>query len=270
MNNTNIMKYELSESQFKTISKRIYTICRIKLNEGKQELVKARLMKRIRALGLSGFGEYISLVEKDVSGKELSEMVDALTTNKTDFFREPAHYRFLCDTVIHEMKGKTFRIWSAGCSSGEEPFSIVMSILNQEQRIIDLKILATDISANILKKAIEGFYDKEDLADVNPVFRQKYFSFQSSSGLFSIRNEVTGIIRFARLNLMEKWPMQRKFDVIFCRNVMIYFDKNTQEKLINRFWDYITKGGYLFVGHSESLAGLKHRFTYVKPAIYRK
>jgi len=170
--------------------------------------------------------------------------------------------------------GKRIRIWSAGCSSGEEPFSIAILLRDRlpdvESR--DVKILATDICSEVLDKAKRAVYTEEEVQDLPSFFLRKYFTPVVEDGVkaYKVRDEVRAMVRFARLNLKDEWPMRGPFDIIFCRNVMIYFDQSTRQELVNRFWDMLKPGGYLFIGHSESLASLSHEFKYVQPAVYVK
>lgn len=266
---TDAASAQLSQKQFETIKERLYSFCGINLNFDKQNLVKARLTKRLAAVKLTTFDQYLSFVEKDRT--EFSHMIDALTTNKTNFFREPQHFDFLRERVLPKVRSKRLRIWSAACSSGEEPYTISMQLHDSIPDIgkWDIKILATDISGKILQKASSAEYPEEALTGISAAQRQKYLT-RLSDQQYRVRDEIRKPIKFARLNLMEKWPMRGPFDVIFCRNVMIYFDKPTQASLVNRFYDLLDSGNYLFVGHSESLTNVDHRFSYIQPAIYLK
>ncbi len=264
---------ELSPTHFRRVRDMMYEFSGVNLVEGKEELVKARLTKRLRDLDLESFDAYLDYLDRDPSGKELVRMVDELTTNKTSFFREEPHFDLLRNQILPEYKerGGPFRIWCAGCSSGEEPYSLAITLLEAfpdiERR--DVKILATDISPTILAKARQGIYTEAVLADVSTQQRQRFFSRQEDNS-FSVGNELRSLISFALLNLMEPWPMKGPFDMIFCRNVMIYFDLETRERLVDRYRDILAPGGYLCVGHSESLNASNHGMTYVQPAVYRK
>ena len=268
------LSLELSQGQFNKISGLIYKICGIKLSQGKEELVKSRLMKRLRSLKMSGFREYLNYLECDESGEELFSLVDALTTNKTCFFRESNHFDYLRKNLLVNLKSQRLRIWSAGCSSGEEPFSIAMTLCEELKNIdrMDVRILGTDVSLTMMEKAFSGVYGEETLQDISPGLMMKYFTcIQSSpSRFYKVNDKVRALVRLIYLNLMGEWAMNGPFDVIFCRNVMIYFDNQTREKLVNRFWELLEPGGHLFVGHSESMNGLAHKFKYVQPAVYKK
>ena len=271
---TDLASLELSAAQFERISLLMYRLCGINLHHGKEELVKARLMKRLRKLGLSSFQHYLRYIERDKSGQELAIMIDALTTNKTSFFREPQHFDYLRRQILPRLMKRRIRVWSAGCSSGEEPFSIAI-LLREELSGIDRKdvrILGTDISKRMLEVARAAVYEQEALRDVPPQLLLKYFTCVQTKPprTYRVNDTVSVMVRLARLNLMGEWPMRGPFDVIFCRNVMIYFDKNTRQELIHRFWELLQPGGLLFLGHSESLTALSHQFRYVQPAIYIK
>jgi chemotaxis protein methyltransferase CheR len=266
----------LSDSQFAEISTLVKDQCGINLHDGKKELVKARLSKRLRALGLTRFHDYLALVQADPTGNELVAMLDALSTNLTRFFREPDHFVHLEKKVAERVAAgpRRLRVWSAGCSSGEEPYSIAMTLAERirDWDRWDIAILATDLSTAVLDRAARGQYDAERAASVPPALRQRYFDAEGDrhSQTYRIADRLRQKVRFARLNLMGSWPMRGPFDVIFCRNVMIYFDKPTQSRLVGRFHEMLAPGGTLFVGHSESLAGVSHSFTYVQPTIYQK
>lgn len=262
----------LSRAEFEEIRALVHKVSGINLHQGKEELVKARLAKRLRALNINSFSEYLSYI-KDKK-EELAAMVEALTTNKTNFFREPQHFEFLRSEIIPKLRGKEIRIWSAGCSSGEEPYSIAMLLLDEltSEEIKEVRILATDISERVLAKARSATYQQYELDGVPPQMLQKYFICTNPKPprTYQLSERVTSLVRIARLNLIDHWPMRCGFDLIFCRNVMIYFDKNTQRELVNRFWEILKPGGYLFVGHSESLAAASHPFKYLRPAVYIK
>ena len=297
MMETDFASPELSAAQFEKISQLVHQLCGINLQPGKkEELVKTRLIKRLRALRLSSFEEYLRYVRQDGTGQELSTMVDALTTNKTSFFREPQHFDYLREKILPELRSGTRRIrfWSAGCSSGEEPYTIAMLLRDELPKLsdCDVQILATDISTSMLRIARNAIYPKDTVTEVPPHLLAKHFTrFQARSqrvaqngdhnavsqvterGLgdtYQIKNEVRALVRLARLNLIEPWPMRGPFDAIFCRNVMIYFEKPTQQQLVHRFCELLEPGGHFFVGHSESLTGLTHGFRYVCPAVYVK
>ncbi len=270
----NLMSAELTDRQFKKISRLVYELCGINLKEGKQALVRARLMKRLRVLKLESFDAYIQYIESKAGHHELSFMVDVMTTNKTNFFREPEHFRYLCDHILPGLRVRRMRFWTAACSSGEESFSLAMLLREHVYDIDrkDIKILATDISMRMLEKARDAVYTEELIRDVPPLLLQKYFvKFQKEGNkYYRVKDSIRAMVQLGWLNLMDPWPMKGPFTVIFCRNVMIYFDRPTQQRLINRFWELLEPGGHLFVGHSEGLSAVKHSFKYVRPAVYQK
>jgi len=275
------MDFELSERDFNNFRSLIYHKAGINLHEGKKELLKARLAKYLRSTEFHTFQEYYRyLTEKD-TGEEMVHLLDTISTNLTYFFREPRHYDFLKDKalplVIDSFKNqneRTIRVWSAGCSSGEEPYSLgmILSEFLGTRRDVSFFILATDISTRVLKKASEGIYAQERLEKVPYDLKRRYFQrgINKWSGFFKVKPELRKLVIFKRLNLMDRFPAGQTFQIIFCRNVMIYFDKPTQERIVNKFYHTLAKGGFFFIGHSESLTGIHHSFQYVQPSVYRK
>jgi chemotaxis protein methyltransferase CheR len=279
-----IQNVVLTERDFRKISDLVYEHCGINLHAGKKELVRARLAKRLRYGNFNTFSDYMKHVLADKTGKEFSILIDSLSTNLTSFFREEQHFEFLRDRFLpalmeRKRTKRDFRIraWSAGCSSGEEPYSVAITLLDtvQGQGRWDIKILATDISTSVLEVAKTGIYDKQRVEPVSRLQRQRYFlaSHTEDQKVFEVSQSLRDIVIFKYLNLMGNWPIDTRrggLDFIFCRNVMIYFDKPTQKRLVNRFWDLLSPGGILFTGHSESLTGIEHKFRYVQPTIYAK
>lgn len=265
---------ELSSAQFKRITGLLYTHSGIRMREGKEGLVRARLTKRLRLLNLPDFDAYLEFMDRQADKTEFAEMIDALTTNKTSFLRESAHFDYLRDQVFPGLTGSV-RIWSAGCSSGEEPYTLAMLLSNAFENIAsrDVRILATDLSHRVLATAKAGTYPADLLSDVPEAWIRKYWTRRTDAAgrdVLVASPAIRRLVHYAKLNLMEHWPMQGPFDAILCRNVMIYFDKATQQKLVERYWALLRPGGHLFVGHSESLTGMTHRFRYVQPAVYVK
>ncbi|MGF1633704.1 MAG: CheR family methyltransferase [Phycisphaerae bacterium] len=270
----------VTDAQFKRISQVVYDHCGINLHDGKRQLVQARLAKRLRVTGRRDVGGYLEWVLQDPNGPEFLNFIDSLSTNLTSFFRENQHFEYLKNKLLPDLIAKKnksgrkqLRAWSAGCSSGEEPYTIAMTLCEtSEMRGFDAKVLATDISTAVLAKAAAGVYDAERIEGIPPQLRGKYFDPRKTSGgrAMAARPVLRDLISFRHLNLMERWPFTGPFDFIFCRNVMIYFDKPTQEKLVGRFHDCLAPGGILFTGHSESLTGVKHAFTFVQATIYQK
>jgi len=275
-----MMTMELKESDFQKISRLVYEQCGINLHDGKKELVKARLGKRLRRGNFSSFSDYYRYVTTDEGQDELVMMIDSLSTNLTYFFRESGHFRKL-RSVLPDMaavrnegrKNARLQIWSAGCSSGEEPYSLAITAKELlGENAASVAILATDISTRVLAAAIRGIFPRERMRDVSDQILKRYFRYGSGkwAGFYQVKKEIRDMVRFLRFNLLDFPPADFASDVIFCRNVMIYFDKPTQEMLVNRLYQTLNKGGYLFVGHSESLTGLTHPFNYIEPSVYRK
>ena len=264
---------ELTEAQYRYVGEVVAQVAGIQLPAGKERLVRSRLARRIRAVGLGSVEDYLALVARDASREELAAMIDVLTTNKTSFFREAQHFRLLSGTIFPALaaRGGPITIWSAGCSSGEEPYTIAMVARDTLGPAASrVRILATDISAQVLARARRAEYDADQLEDVPAAVRGAHFEpVAGQPDRVRVAARTREPVQFARLNLMADWPMKGPFDVIFCRNVMIYFDTATQERLIGRYARLLSPGGYLFVGHSESLTSLHHALTYVQPATYR-
>lgn len=271
----------LSDQLFERFSRLVYRECGINLHSGKRELLQARLNKRLRATGLTSYREYYDYVTSANNENEILHLLDSISTNLTYFFREPKHFEFLERTALPELilnkrneRSGRIRIWSAGCSTGEEAYSLAMSVLEHLNGQVkwDFKILATDISTRVLDRAIRGRYPKEKVEKVPKALQNLYFQTLSSvEGEFlEVAPVLKRIVTFRRLNLKDDYPFSGPFDFIFCRNVMIYFDKETQQELVGKMAGYLSPGGYLMVGHSESLTGLAHQLVYVQPSVYRK
>ncbi len=272
-------RYVFTDKDFDYIRALIGEYSGIHLTQGKRELVYARLAKRIRDLELTDFKQYCDLLRSG-NQEELIACVNAITTNVTSFYREEHHFAFLAETVLpwlvkqHGDPGpRRLRVWSAGCSSGEEPYSIEMTL--RDSPILekwDVKILATDLDSNVLQRAREGIYRMDQLDKVSDAKRRKWFLWgdDRNLGLVKVRPELKSRIHFRQLNLMGPWPMHGPFQVIFCRNVVIYFDKVIQKQLFQRFADILAPEGYLFIGHSENLFGVSDQFRSIGRTIYRK
>jgi chemotaxis protein methyltransferase CheR len=265
----------LRPQEFAKISQLTYDYCGLDLRHGKETLVAARLGKKLRELRMTSFQQYYEHVTKDGSGAAMASMVDQLTTNHTSFFREGSHFDFLSKTIYPSLRARAqVHIWSAACSSGEEPYSIAMSLLEEvgADAAAKVKIKATDISTRVLEKARRGIYEAERFGGLPVGLLQRYLL--KGGGLsvnkFRFKNSVRSMIDFEYLNLMDALPESYRCSVIFCRNIMIYFDKPTQKSLVQRLAERLEEGGYLFIGHSESLNGISHGFEYVSPATYRK
>lgn len=266
----------MEDAEFEKYRKLIYDTVGINLGLAKKQLLMTRLAKRMNELQLRSYDAYREHILRDASGQEMVLLLNAVSTNKTDFFRENNHFEFLNQHVYPQLKQQpSIRIWSAACSSGEEPYTIAMTLVEALGGSVgnkDVKILATDISTKVLDEGEKGQYSSKILEPIAPQLRQKYFKRIPSQwdDLYEVSDQLKSLIRFRRLNLMEDFPLRAKFDFIMCRNVMIYFDKPTQERLVNRLAEYIEPGGYLFIGHSESLIGVKTDLKYVQSSIYRR
>ncbi len=275
------MENEMPDRLFQQFSRLVYEQCGINLHEGKKALLQARLNKRLRLTGLGSYEEYFKFITSGTDPDEFVNFLDSISTNLTYFFRESQHFDFLDKVALPDLIAKKrkdgdsrIRVWSAGCSTGEEPYSLAMCVLPHLPDLPkwDFRILATDISTRVLETARRGIYSEEKVQKVPPALRQACFQkISSTNGRpdFQVTPHVKQVVTFHRLNLKDHYPFKGLFDFIFCRNVMIYFDKKTQEELVNRMTGFLCPGGYLCVGHSESLTGLMHKLSYVRPAIYR-
>ena len=247
--------------------------CGIDLRKGKRELIQARLGRKIRQGNFASFRQYFDHVNADHTGEELLALLDALTTNFTSFLREPVHFDFLRRNILRSIDGP-IRIWSAACATGEEPYTIAMSLLEElgPAAAARTQILASDISTRALAAAERGVYESDRFRDFPPDWRSKYLlrGAERAAGFYRIKPAVRRLVEFARINLNEPLPPAPAFRVIFCRNVMIYFDKETQGRLVNRLASLLEPGGWLLIGHSESLTGLSHPYEFIQPAIYRR
>jgi len=262
----------LSRAEFQQIRRLAYEHFGLDLKEGKQSLIVARLGKALRSKGLRNFEQYCRHVAQDPTGVALAEMADALTTNFTSFLREQAHFDFLrADVLARLAPGAPVDIWSAAASSGEEPYSILFTILETLGPGTQVHILATDISTRALAAAKAGVYQAERVEALPEGWPRRYFLRGNANwkGWYRVKPEFRTRIECRRFNLVSDQPPATRFPAIFCRNVMIYFDKPTQGEVVKRLAAALAPGGYLFVGHSESLAGVEHQLDYVQPAVYR-
>jgi chemotaxis protein methyltransferase CheR len=275
----------LSDRDFRRLSKFIYNECGINLPEYKKILLESRLHKRIRQLKISSLEEYCNYLFSPLGMKtELSNMIDAITTNKTDFFRGHEHFDYLAQQILPELISEnragfsyTLSVWSAGCSSGEEPYSLAMVLQDYSERQhsnrLDYHVLATDISIAILKKAQRAIYDHDQIKPVPYSFTKKYLlkGRKNIRDLIRIVPELRRIVQFKRLNFLDNdFDIPDPVDIIFCRNVIIYFDKATQEQVLRKMCHYLRPGGYLFMGHSETLNQITVPLVQVEPTIYKK
>lgn len=248
----------------------------IQVPDERFDMFYSRLSKRVRKLGLRNFKEYCQYLDENPE-LEFTEFINAITTNLTAFFRENHHFDYLRDTVIPELlvrnkHTQTIRAWSAGCSSGEEPYSIAITLLEQVPANWDIKLLATDLDTNVLKTATEGVYTLERIQDIPEARLKRWFMCGkgAQSGLVKVSPQLQKIISFKQLNLMQEWPMKGPFDFIFCRNVLIYFDRETKIMLAKRYAQILADKSWLFIGHSESLNQLSTELELVACTSYRK
>jgi len=263
----------------------VYSHSRINLGPDKHELVSARLGKRLRATGMATITDYCDLLRTPAGGDELGNLIDAISTNHTYFFREEGHWEALRSIILPDLARRrerehepwsALRVWSAACSSGEEPYSISIALeeyFSAHPLSWPRQIEATDISTRILAKAEAGIYSAETVSKLSADRVKKYFQvgYAEQAGLYRVRAPFRSIVKFRRMNLLEgALPFDEPFQIIFCRNVMIYFDRATQEELINRLKSKLVPGGYLLVGHSESLTGINHGLKSIRPATYQK
>jgi chemotaxis protein methyltransferase CheR len=255
----------------------VYDRCRIRLHEGKDALIKSRLGKRMRKLGIAGLAEYCDFLRRQGDEEEITMVIDALTTNFTNFLREGEHFKFLVEVALPALlpKGrKQFSVWSAACSSGEEPYTIglYLSEYYPPAQGWDWRITASDISTKVLKQAQQGIYTTDHLEAVPRGWLHKYFDrgLGQWAGCCRVKPGIAGRVTFQQLNLIQTYTHAQMFEIIFCRNVMIYFDRPTQEQLVNRLCRFLAPGGYLFIGHSESLNGLRVPLRCLQPSIYQR
>lgn len=249
----------------------------IVVSDDKYDMYYARIAKRVRSLGLSNFAEYCTYL-KENEKKEFTNFINSITTNLTSFFREKMHFDYLVSHIIPELKQKyavkkTIRVWCAAASTGEEPYTIAM-VLAEHFNIKqwDIKFLATDIDSNVLATAKQGVYESQRIANVPPQSRSKWFrkGTGENSGTVRVVDELRNLISFKRLNLIQEWPLRKKVDVIFCRNVFIYFDGPTKEMILERFYDLLEDGGYLILGHSESIHSMNNAYKTMGHTVYKK
>ena len=271
-------EFRFGDRDFQYLRRLVKRETGIVITEAKREMVYSRLSRRLRILNLTDFQDYCSLLEGDSQG-ELNAFINAVTTNLTSFFREPHHFEYLQNTVVPELlavngTSRRIRIWSAGCSTGEEPYSIAMAMaeISPASGNGDCRILATDIDTDVLAKAERGIYPVERLAGIAQPGLKRWFLRGSGAnrGMARVVPKLREMIAFRHLNLMGAWPVRGPIDVLFCRNVVIYFDKETQRRIFDKFADCMAEHSYLFIGHSESLFKITDRFELVGQTIYRK
>lgn len=286
---TNLKRHELllsvtmSDNEFARFSGLIQELCAIRMPAVKKTMLEARLRKRMRILGIGSFKDYWNYIDSAQGRKdELVHMIDVVTTNKTDFFREPAHLEYLYNNALPELqtqqgigKGSSIRVWSAGCSTGKEAYSLamIMSEYSRNVKKLDFSILGTDISTQVLEKAARGVYIQEKADTIPEVYRKRYLlkSRDKSKGLIRVSQEIRALVTFGRLNFLdEDYGFNVPFDIIFCRNVIIYFDRENQQRILSKVCRHLVSGGYLFTGHSETLHGMDLPIKPMAPSVYRK
>ena len=268
---------EISEGDFNDARRMLYESTGISLGETKRQMVISRLARRLRSRECSGYGEYLRLVRTEGEGSpEWQEFINCLTTNKTDFYRESHHFDFLAEHLIPSIRAsgrRKLRIWSAGCSSGEEPYTLAITLREAcpASENWELEILASDIDSNVLAHAARGVYEAERAADIPATLLRKYFlkGRGRHEGTVAAKKELKELITFRQINLIEdEWPVNTRFDVIFCRNVVIYFDRPTQETLFKKYYEKLAPGGTLILGHSENIHWMSEHFKSIGATIY--
>lgn len=267
-------EFLLTDSDFKQIAAIVYQACGIVLGEHKREMVYSRLARRIRVLGLTTFKQYLTYLDNHKE-QEFSDFINAITTNLTSFFRESHHFDYLKSHVVPKLlvankSTRRVRIWSAGCSTGEEPYSLAMTLHGLFPSDWDVKILATDLDSNVLAKAQSGTYTAANVNGLETQQLQRWFLKSKDGEQFKVKPELQQRIHFKRLNLLQDWPMKGPFDVIFCRNVVIYFDKETKDQLFTRYSNILAEQGYLLLGHSETIGKEHSEFKNLGKTMYLK
>ncbi len=272
----------ISDAEYKDIADLVYKWSGINLGVNKKALVKTRLLKRIRYYNFKSFEEYYAYLRDESHKEELVEFINAISTNVTSFFREEKHFKILAESVLPDIvqrkdkeESNKIRIWSCACATGEEVYSILITLAEylKDLSAWDIKVLGTDISLKVLAYAKEGVYDIDKVKNMPPLLLSKYFDegWQGNNRFYRVKDSLREKAVFARLNLMDKvFPFSSRPDVIFCRNVMIYFDNKTKRDLVKKIYDCLDKKGYLFTGHAENLLGMDAGFKNIAPAVYKK
>jgi len=279
MNAVASVGYTLSQQQFERLRRLVYETSGIALRPEKQQMVCARLSKRLRALGMSSFDEYYALASSDRGQVELEQLLNAITTNKTSFFREAHHFDELRKLIADrprtaEEGAPRIRVWSAGCSTGEEAYTIAMTVLEALPAGTEsgLRILASDLDSDVLAVAERGVYTAERMQDLPAPLLKRWFipGTADKAGQYRAREALREKVAFRRINFVDPiWPIHTKFDAIFCRNALIYFDGPTQREIVGRLLGFLVPGGYLFLGHSESMAGTRPELKQLGRTTYR-
>jgi len=266
----------IGDEEFTAIAELMRRVVGIELNAGKRALVEARVNHRLRALGLTDYGAYLRLLARDREGGELVRLIDAIATNVTSFFREEEHFVLLAAETDGWLAAgrRRLRFWSAACSSGEEPYSLAAALVEAaDGRPADIRILATDVSTRMLGRAVRGNYDAAAVAGMPAPRRDRWFRVGGTDGqrLYRIADELKRMIMFRRLNLNRTpYPIRGRFDAVLCRNVMIYFGQPLRRRIVAEMHRLIRPGGYLLIGHAETLLGMDEGFEFVQPSVYRR
>lgn len=266
-------EFLMTEADFRKIVRIAHTQTGIVLSDHKKEMVYSRLARRVRRMGLATFADYLNHIKQDPA--ETNEFINSLTTNLTSFFRENHHFEHMLETSLPDLQKRNagtrkLRVWSCAASTGEEPYSIAMMLKEFGfDRSWDVKLLATDLDSQVLATAKAGLYNEDRVQGMDPKWRNKYLT-QQSDGRWKVNSDVASLISFKRLNLLENWPMKGQFDMVFCRNVVIYFDKDTQRVLFDRMAKQMANQSWLYIGHSETLHRVTTEFNGLGKTIYRK
>jgi len=271
-----VRDFVLSDAEFDQVRALVHAKTGISLSNAKRELVYGRLVRRLRALQIGTFSEYIDLVANE-HPEEIEHFINAITTNLTSFFREPHHFEYLAQTILPALvkanvARRKIRIWSSACSTGEEPYSIAMTLRDCASvwSGFDIRVLATDLDTNCVAHGKRGVYSMDRVRELPDSLVQRWFDTGPEPDTVKVKPEVAAMVSFGQLNLMDPWPIKGPLDIIFCRNVVIYFDKDTHRKLFNRMADLQREGSYLFLGHSETLFKVSTRYELVGRTIYRR
>jgi chemotaxis protein methyltransferase CheR len=278
MPHSEVFKQKLGSKDFLKLKSYVENYCGIKLSETKRNMVEGRLRKRMKALGITSYKDYLEYAFEDINSAEQVNLINVLTTNKTDFFREPNHFEILKERVLPQLAVSfgvgthtDLKVWSAGCSTGEEPYTLSMVLAEYYGLDKGYKITATDICTDVLAKARKGIYSEEKAMDIPYDYKKKYLmrSIERERKLVRFKPDIRSKIKYARLNLKNReYNLPEKVDIAFCRNVIIYFDHKTQEEIINRICSFIRPGGFLFLGHSESVHGMNLPIKVFAPTVY--
>lgn len=267
------MKFK--ESQFNQFKDLIYQRAGLSISESKREMFKTKIDKLMRRHSIPSYDEYYRIVVDNTNVDMVQDFINTLTTNTTEFFREKAHFEYIKNNIENIMQdapriktNREIRVWCAASSSGQEPVTITMTLKECLPDNYKIKLLATDISSKVLNKAMKGLYNDNDCDGIPKYYLTKYFSKLGNS--YQVKPEILNSISYRYFNLMQEFNFKNYFDIIFCRNVMIYFDNDVQETLVNKFYRYLIPNGLLFIGHSESLINKRHRYRYVAPSLYKK